>query len=195
MKKFHLAAACLLVAQPVLAGPREDARAAEQRCSVMQDDRAWLECSYGALQIMRAKLGLPPAPEYQQRLVPPAPQAYEPAPATGAPVVSVTPPPATTARSSVAAPPPIHRRGSFLQILGGSAPPVAVSALASVRYDSQGAFIATLENGEVWRQIDPESAPKPRLRVGEKITIRPGAMWSYNLETEDAHTYKVGRKS
>ena len=106
MKKFYLAAVCIVLAQPALAGAREDARAAEQRCSVLQDDRSWLECSYGALQVMRAKLGLQPAPDYQQRLVPPAPQGYAPAPA---PVASLVPPPvpATAAgtRAATAVPP------------------------------------------------------------------------------------------
>jgi hypothetical protein len=201
MKKFYLAAACIVLAQPALAGAREDARAAEQRCSVLQDDRSWLECSYGALQVMRAKLGLQPAPDYQQRLVPPAPQAYAPTSPPGAPVTSMAPPPmmstsTANTRAAVASPPPTRRRGSFMQVLGGTAPPVAVSALASVRFDSQGAFIVTLENGQVWRQTDTDSAPKPRFRVGEKITITPGALWSYNLKAEsNAHSYKVGRTS
>jgi hypothetical protein len=199
MKTFYLAAVCIVLAQPALAGAREDARAAEQRCSAFQDDRTWLECSYGALQIMRAKLGLQPAPDFQQRLVPPAPQAYAPVPPTSAPFASVTPPPvmpATTARTATASPPPTRRRGSFMQILGGTAPPVAVSALASVRFDNQGAFIVTLENGQVWRQTDTESTPKPHFRVGEKVTITPGALWSYNLKTEsNSHAYKVGRAS
>jgi hypothetical protein len=106
--------------------------------------------------------------------------------------------PATTAnpRTATASPPPTHRRGSFMQILGGTAPPVAVSTLASVRFDNQGAFIVTLENGQVWRQTDTEPTAKPHFRVGEKITIVPGALWSYNLKTEsDAHAYKVGRAS
>ena len=198
MKKFYLAAVCIVLAQPALAGAREDARAAEQRCSVLQDDRSWLECSYGALQVMRAKLGLQPAPDYQQRLVPPAPQAYAPVPA--APVASIIPPPVPApgagTRTATTAPPPIRRRGSVMQILAGTAPPVAVSALASIRFDNQGSFIVTLENGQVWRQTDTESSPKARFHVGEKITITPGALWSYNLKSEsDAHTYKVGRAS
>jgi hypothetical protein len=201
MKKFYLAATCIMLAQPALAGAREDARAAEQRCSAYPDDRTWLECSYGALQVMRAKLGLQPAPDFQQRLVPPASQAYVPVAPAGPSVVAPAPAPgnsATTAntRAPAASPPPTHRRGTFMQILGGTAPPVAVSALASVRFDNQGAFIVTLENGQVWRQTDTESGPKPHFRVGEKITIMPGALWSYNLKTEsDSHTYKVGRAS
>jgi len=59
------------VSQSALADTRDEVWAAMQRCQVIQDDRAWLDCTYGAKQPMRAKLGLPPAPEYQQRLVPP----------------------------------------------------------------------------------------------------------------------------
>jgi len=180
---------CTLVAAPAMADTRQDVMAAMQRCSVMQDDRTWLECTYGAQQIMRAKLGLPPAPDYQQRLVPPA------AP-PGATAASVSPlsTPATGARVSTA--PPVHRRGGFLQILGGSAAPVAVSALASVQYDKQGAFVLTLENGQVWRQLDAEDAPVAHFHVGAKITVTPGAMWTYNLKTEgNTHSYKVERRS
>jgi hypothetical protein len=65
-----------------------------------------------------------------------------------------------------------------------------------VRYDDQGAFIVTLENGQVWRQTDSAGAARPHFRVGERITITPGAMWSYNLKIEDdPHSYKVGRTS
>lgn len=156
MKKFYLAAACIVLAQPALAGAREDARAAEQRCSAYPDDRTWLECSYGALQAMRAKLGLQPAPDFQQRLVPPASQAYAPVPPASAPVASVAPLPVTTATAS---PPPTHRRGSFMQVLGGTAPPVAVSALASVRFDNQGAFIVTLETARSGGR--PIRSPRP----------------------------------
>ena len=180
---------CALVAAPAIADTRQDVMAAMQRCSVMQDDRTWLECTYGAQQLMRAKLGLPPAPDYQQRLVPPAaPPAA--AAASGSPLST----PATGPRVSSA--PPVHRRGGFLQILGGTAPPVAVSALASVQYDNQGAFILTLENGQVWRQLDAEDAPQAHFHIGAKVTIVPGAMWTYNLKTEgNAHSYKVERRS
>lgn len=82
-----------------------------------------------------------------------------------------------------------------MQILTGSAPPVAVSALASVQYDSQGAFVATLQNGQVWRQVNA-LGEKARLKVGARITITPGAMGTYNLKAADAsHTYKVELKS
>ncbi len=173
---IYAAAGCALLSQPVLADTRDDVMAAMQRCRAIQDDRAWLDCTYGAEQPMRAKLGLTPAPEYQQRLVPRA----LPAPAVDAGVQAAQPP----------APP--RGQGSILQILTGSAPPVAVSILESIRYDSQGAFVITLQNGQVWRQIDADGARKPLVKIGAKVTVRPGALGTYNMEIEKSpHMYKV----
>jgi hypothetical protein len=168
-----------LMSQSALADTRDDVWSAMQRCQVIQDDRAWLECTYGAKQPMRAKLGLPPAPEYQQRLVPPlaTSSSLDASPRNAPP--SVQP----------------HRKGSFLQILGGSASPVTVSSVASVQYDNQGAFILTLQNGQVWRQVNADGA-KARLKIGARVTVTPGALWSYNLKTDDSpHIYKVERKT
>ena len=181
---FFAAISCALVSQSALADTRDEVWAAMQRCQVIQDDRAWLDCTYGAKQPMRAKLGLPPAPEYQQRLVPPL--ALSPAP------------PALADTSMRKAPPSVlpHRRASFFQILTGSAPPIAVSALASVQIDQQGAFVVTLQNGQVWRQVDAESGTKARLKIGSKVTITPAALGSYNLKTDDnPRVYKVERKA
>lgn len=173
---------CAVLAGHAVAGTREDVLAAMQRCSVMPDDRTWLDCTYGAQQMMRAKLGLPPAPAYQQRLVPPSP-----APAQ---VAQPIPP-----KQFASTPPPTRHKGGFWQILSGSAPSVAASSLSSVTYDSRGAFTATLENGQVWRQADAADLPKQRLRIGAKVTITPGAFSSYNLRTEDnPHSYKVERQ-
>ncbi len=52
------------------ANPRQQARARSTRCDSVADDRAWLNCYYGAVQPVRAELGLPPAPQSQQVLVP-----------------------------------------------------------------------------------------------------------------------------
>src|ERR1700723_420843 len=62
----------LLAAGPAIAGPREDTLAGISRCAALPDDRAFLNCIYGAAQPLRARLGLPPALESQVRLVPPA---------------------------------------------------------------------------------------------------------------------------
>jgi hypothetical protein len=176
----------MFLAQPVLADTRDDVWALMQRCQAIQDDRTWLDCTYGAKQPMRAKLGLPPAPDYQQRLVPPPTPDYRQR------LVSA-PAPSADATSKNAPPTPLpHRKASFFQILTGSAPPVAVSTLAAIQIGKQGAFVVTLQNGQVWRQVDTESGEKVRMRIGAKVTVKPGALGSYNLQTDDSsHVYKV----
>ena len=65
----------VLAVVPAIAGPREDTLAGISRCTALSDDRAFLECIYGAAQPLRARLGLLPALDAQVRLVPPAPAA------------------------------------------------------------------------------------------------------------------------
>ena len=191
MDKQILLATVILALSPqfAFADTRDDVMAGMQRCRAFPDDRTWLECTYGAQQPMRAKLGLQPAPDYQQRLVPPATSAViapPPAPAAIAPpVVSATPRPA-------AAPVP-NRRASFMQVLTGSAPPVATSAIASVAYDANDAFLVTLQNGQTWHQLNAGMAPKVRFKSGTKVIIRPAALGTYNMSA-DGRSYKVEQK-
>ncbi len=185
-----LASGCILVLQPAQADTRDDVMAAMQRCNVMTDDRTWLECTYGAQQIMRAKLGLPPAPDYQQRLVPPPAQMPAAAPQTA--------PRAASAAAAPAAPAVAPRRGSpsFMQVLSGKAAPISVSPLASFEFDKQGRFTVTLQNGQVWRQVEARSGSLAPLVVGKTVTITPGALWSYDMKTEgNSRVYKVERQS
>jgi hypothetical protein len=69
------------------AATRDDVMYGASRCGGIQDNRAWLDCYYGAAQPMRAELGLTPAPLSQQNLVPaaipgvPAPQSHAATPA------------------------------------------------------------------------------------------------------------------
>ena len=173
-----------LLLGPAQADTRDDVMAGMQRCRAFQDDRTWLECTYGAQQPMRARLGLPPAPDYQQRLVPPVTSAVTiPAPA-------MTTPPAAMSRPATA-PQPRHK-ASFMQIVTGTAPPVAVSPLAAIDYERNGAFLITLQNGQTWRQVNADDGSKARLKIGAQVTIRPGALGTYNLQAAgEARTYKV----
>ena len=177
---FLVATACAFTAIHASADTRDDVMAAMQRCSIILDDRAWLDCTYGAEQPMRAKLALPPAPEFQQRLVPPLSQSQ---PRMAAPQADT---------GITAARPASRRKASLMQILTGTAQPVAISGIASVRYDSQGAFILTLENGQTWRQTDIENGTKARPKIGARATITPAAMGSYNLQMDNiTHIFKV----
>jgi hypothetical protein len=163
------------------ADTREDIVAAIQRCGVMNDNRVWLDCVYGAIQPMRAQLGLQPAPEFQQRLVPP-PQMLPPAQ-----LASAAPP-----ARAVARPPARKNHGFFDNFL--NAPPVSVSKMASYRYEKSGAFVVTLENGQQWRQAAVEGGTVSWDKAPAKysVTITQGAFGSYSLRTSDSpNTYKV----
>ncbi|HEY4274366.1 MAG TPA: hypothetical protein VGM68_02700 [Rhizomicrobium sp.] len=126
MKSFLLAAVLAVLPFAVQAGPREDAHAGFARCDQLPEDRAWLDCVYGAVQPMRSRLGLTPAPEFQQRLAA--------MPATAAPM------PRVAARQPVAAPALVH---------GGDEQWVP---LAAYTFDRRGMFTVTLSDGTVWQQ-------------------------------------------
>jgi hypothetical protein len=178
-----LCSAVALVSPNAHADPRDDVLSGVERCGVIHDDRTWLDCLYGAEQPMRAHLGLPPAPEFQQRLVPSGPimpVSSMPAPMPGP--MSATPPP------RVATAPAPRRKAGFWDTLLGSAPPIAVSRMASYRYDKSGAFIVTLENGQQWRQLDVDSGTQAswmRPPSTYKVTVTQGAFGSYNMHTDD----------
>jgi hypothetical protein len=74
-----LFALSLVAAAPSYGATRDDIYQAFQRCNAMGDNRAWLDCIYGAVQPMRVELGLPPALANQVKLVPPATGAATPA--------------------------------------------------------------------------------------------------------------------
>jgi hypothetical protein len=184
---WFAATALALLSSPAFADIRDDVLSGMQRCQLIPDDRTWLDCTYGAQQPMRAKLGLPPAPDFQLRLVPPA----------AGPQQHFVPSAASPATDSASRPAPLSRRkASFFQILTGTAQPLAISPLASISYDTRGAFLVTLQNGQVWHQIDPDFSTKPRFKLGAKATVTPGAMGSYNFKTDqESRMYKVEPRS
>jgi hypothetical protein len=186
IRKLSLALLCVAMAAgaPARADTRSDVLSGIQRCGVIHDDRTWLECLYGADQPMRAQLGLPPAPEFQQRLVPPA-----------QPGVAVQPGIAAPEPRSVARPAP-RKKPSFFQTLIGDAPPVATSRMASYRYEPSGAFVVTLQNGQEWRQTDVGAGAVTWIKSPSKylVTITPGVLGSFALHTDDnPQIYKVER--
>lgn len=167
---------------------RDDVLSGIQRCGVIHDDRTWLDCLYGAEQPMRGHLGLPPAPEFQQRLVPAGPTMPLSA-MPAAPAADVAPPPRVATR-----PAPRKKPGFFANLLGET-PPYAVSHMASYRYEKSGAFVITLQNGQQWRQVDVDSgvvATWLRPPSTYTVTVSQGTFGSYTLRTDDnPHLYKV----
>ena len=117
---------------PVWAGPREDTLSGISRCASLPDDRAFLDCIYGAAQPMRAHLGLSPAPPAQQRLVPPASSLAQAAP--------LKTEPATTGP---------QRTGGILGLFNGGE-----QHMTAYSFDKRGLFTVTLGDGSTWRQ-DP----------------------------------------
>lgn len=167
---------------PLKADTRDDVLAGVARCGVIQDDRVWLECVYGAQQPMRARLALPPAPEFQQRLVPP-------------PTVGSNPPAIRSAAIPPARPVP-RRKPGFFESLVGDVPPFAQSRMRSYRQERSGAFVVALENGQEWRQTDAEGGIVAWTRAPSAylVTIRQGSFGSYTLHTDNnTRSYRVER--
>lgn len=126
----------VLTASPAWAGPRDDMMAGISRCGGIADDRTFLNCVYGAAQPLRAQLGLPPAPQEQQRLVPQAMAAPQLSPRTATVQASPTRPASLPARA-------IQDR------------------LETFSFDRRGLFIIMLGNGEHWRQ-DPSDTVRAK---------------------------------
>jgi hypothetical protein len=185
-----LCGTALLAAAGARAQTRDEVLSGIERCGVIHDDRTWLDCLYGAEQPMRAHLGLPPAPEFQQRLVPSGP--VMPISSMPAPMPSSVP---AALPPRVASQPAPRRKAGFWSTLIGATPPVAVSRMASYRYEKNGAFVVTLANGQRWRQVDIDSGTQAlwtRPPSAYTITVSPGAFGSYTLHTdENPHVYKV----
>lgn len=179
-KAILLSVSCLLaLGVDVRAGTRDDVKSGMLRCDVIPDDRTWLDCLYGADQPMRARLGLPPAPDFQQRLVPAA------VPTGSAPAKSTT---------SWRPPTQPRRKAGFFATLFGDAPPVSVSRMVSYRFEKSGAFVVVLENGQQWRQTDVEAGAVTWIKPASayRVSITQGAFGSYNLSINDnPRPYKV----
>lgn len=190
---------CLAVAGQAVTGKaradaREDVLSGIARCSVIHDNRVWLDCVYGAQQPMRALLNLPPVPEYQQRLVPPAGSAPVLAPSS-APASAV--PQRQAAPQTASRPAPVRRgRAGFLGNLFGDNPPIAASRMADYRYEKNGAFIVTLENGQQWRQDDVEGGTAGWNKPASEyhVTVTQGSFGAYNLSTDaNMRSFRVVR--
>ena len=181
-----------IAASQAQADPRSDVLAGIQRCGVIHDDRVWLDCVYGANQPMRAQLGLSPAPEFQQRLVPQAGTALPQQ------MTSTFPPLQSGPQQMTSAPPPARakEKPGFWSRMLGTDPPLAVARMTSYRYDQSGAFIVALANGQEWRQTDVLGGKASWLKKPSAymVTITKGTFGSYGLRTDDnPRTYKVER--
>lgn len=173
-----------LPAFPVLANDRDEIYASSLRCARITDDRLWLDCYYGAAQPMRSHLGLPPAPAAQIKLIP----------------QNVLPNSAATAATPnplIVVPPPIpqDKSGTFGNLFGDAKPVVSSLRMSNYSFGAGGAFVVTLEDGEVWQQVNLNNIAKwnrpPSTYV---ISVFPGVLGSFDLRVNGQHgLYKVRR--
>jgi hypothetical protein len=122
-----------------------------------------------------------PAP----RALPAAPvPAPAPVPAVAAPQLAAAPlpstpaqPPAPSAAPAAAVPP----AASAVPKPRASAQRLALfhATITEMHFRGAGEFVITLDNGQVWTQYTVEG--KPRIAVGDRVTIRPGWLGTYIL--------------
>jgi hypothetical protein len=170
-------------AVPALADTRSDIEAGIIRCRPIGDDRVWLDCVYGAAQPMRAKLGLPPAPQANMSF-PTTPQPH-----------------AMTSSDSLRDQSNAISRGEAA--FGLASRPVQeagisriTSQMISYRFDRTGVFTVTLANGQTWQQEsgDTTLAKWTKLPSSYIAEISRGALGSFNLRIADLNgSYKVSR--
>jgi hypothetical protein len=172
---FLLAAALLGGASPAVLAAGDP-----HSCVAIADDAARLACYDRALGHSAAPKPAPVAPT---------------APAAAA---------ATTAAAAPAAPvkkDPVGEFGLSEQAKQAKDPAKAAEAAAapdsitgrvmSVRWRKYGEFVVTLDNAQVWAQIEP--MPSAVVRVGDTVTIKKALFGSYTLVTAGRIGTKVRR--
>jgi hypothetical protein len=142
---------------------------AAARCGNVATERPWLDCYYAAANPMRELLGL------------------------SVPGATPVPPPELTA-----APVTAHSRTGLSALLLGTSDVAVISRIAAYHFDRNGVFTVTLENGEVWRQLDGDSFVAHWFKEPHSyaVTITNGAFKSFNLTVKGSPvSYKVRRVS
>jgi hypothetical protein len=160
------------------------AAAASHQCSQLWDDDLRLTCYDKA---------------FGKPVPPPAESAAAAAPAAVASVVAAAPPAAASAAAPAIAATAIAPAAA---VVAPAAAPAAVPAPAKVKesdsvtttvtalsYTLDGRFRATLENGEVWQQL--ELHPRIPLKSGDRVTLRKAALGSHQLVLPSGQSAKV----
>jgi hypothetical protein len=143
------------------------------RCAAQADDAQRLAC-------YDSEFGKP-------RAVVPRPVAPAPAPAaTPAPSLAVAQP-----AVAVAAPVTESMNSETRKRNATARPADVTSSIASLRRLLDGRQQATLANGEVWAQQEPD--PRAELRVGDSVIVRAAALGSFMLVTPSGARTRVTR--
>lgn len=147
---------------------RDAVMSAAGRCGSLVAERPWLDCYYAAANPVRARMGL--------------------ALAAGA-----TPP-----LEQASAHPAVRRDTGLMDSLLGTRDVKTASRMTSYTFDRNGLFTVTLENGEVWRQVDGDNhtAHWSKAPHSYAVTIINGAFKSFSLSVAgNPAGYKVQRIS
>ncbi len=187
--KFLLLAALGFGAVPAAA---QDIPAALERCASLSDDHARLSCYDGiAAGFKHAAAPVPQTaavPQAQASVPPPPPPAVAPVPAP-----TVAPPPTVAAKIAAFGADTIRKP----ETVNGEPKDVDEirATVTQVEFSPTNRFIVTLDNGQVWRQIDGDSTKARFRKGGDAVTISRGLFSSYNLSIDghDIGLYKVRR--
>jgi hypothetical protein len=219
---------CVILCGVAAARPRDDVMINAYRCAGHASTRVWLDCYYGAAQPQRAALGLSTAPAAQIQLTqaPPPPGVPQDVPvrdavmsaagrcgseaaerswldcyyAAAGPVrarLGLSPAPGASP-GQVPVHAMAHRDTGLMDGLLGTRDVETASRMASYAFDGNGLFTVTLENGEVWRQIDGDGhiAHWSKAAPSYAVTIINGAAKSFSLSVKgNPVSYKVRRIS
>lgn len=205
-----------------MARPQDEVLSQAFKCAAIGDLRTWLDCYYGAAQPMRSAIGLAPVPAAQFRLVTSPPAGTVPTQeadirdsvlrsaldcnriAAGrewldcfyaaAESVRTRLGLASQFKSSAKAAAPASQFG----LPSKSAPaPNAISArMISYAFNKDHRFTVTLDNGQVWQQIEGDDvlanwSGSPRKY---SVAIARGLFGSYNLRVlKNGGLYRVRR--
>jgi hypothetical protein len=174
MKRSVMAAAMAIVlpgVMPVTAAERTtDALLA---CANETDDAQRLRCFDAVVAGLRK--------------APPAPAAAAAAAPTPAPAAASPPPPAA------AAPTPEAKFGARGEIKPDRHEELSelTGTVTALGTKPHGELIVTLDNGQVWAEIQTSS--KVRLKTGDTVRIERGALGSYSLIAPNGRSSKVSR--
>ena len=185
-------AAFVILPAVASAGPSDELIAGMAKCAAVADNTARLACYDGLAPQLKAAQSQPP---------PPPPETadnrpwYDPGRIFGTSPSQQTRPEQFGAESLAPPPPPPPKPGE-------APPPPAPEAIESISskvtdfaLNPFGRFVVFLENGQIWRQIEGDTARAHfRKNGGETVAISRGLLGSYNLVINDTGTaFKVRR--
>lgn len=170
-----------LLLAAVLLAPQAVRADEPRRCAALDDDRARLAC-YDSI------FGRPAAPAPVD-----APAGAAPAAAGAVAGTVAAAPAAATATNPEAdfglteaakrAREPEESRERFPESISGT--------VAKVARQPAGELVLTLENGQVWTQVQVDA--RARVAVGDTVTIKKAALGSHLLVTENRYATRVRR--